>query len=148
MLRNIGPILLAFGGSVGLGMISPMTIQLKNSLGQSYHPLMPFLWSVLGGNIIAIILLLQSNFVPLKTWSWHWSGALLGLAWPLGAVFIVNALSLAPGIASLITATWATYPALVSLPILFVFYGESISLQRAVFMVGAVFCVVMAIRSQ
>ena len=147
MLRHLGAIALAFLGSIGLGMIAPMTVQLKLAFGDNYNPILPVLWSVAGGNVIAICLLFTTGFAPLKNWSWHWSGFVIGIAWPLGAVLIVKALSMAPEIASLLSATWATYPALVSLPILFFLYGEVISLQRLVFMVGAVVCVILAIRS-
>lgn len=147
MYRQLGAVGLAFLGSIGLGLIAPMTVQLKLVIGNSYDPILPFLWSVLGGNIIALLLLFKSGFAPLKNWQWHWSGFVIGFGWPLGAVLIVKAISRAPEIASLLSATWATYPALVSLPILVFLYGEAMSLQRAFFMVGAVFCVIMAVRS-
>ncbi len=142
-LRAIA-LLLSLGTSICWGMITPLAVQMQRSLGLSYHPLHPMIWNVLGGNVILVASLLIAGPAPFRSLSWSWWGVMVGIVWPLGGILLMIAVMKVPGIASLLNAIGAAYPVLISLPLLFFFLGESVSLLRALFLVGAAFCLFLA----
>ena len=125
MSNYMGAILLAFYTCLGWGMITPMVVKMIQHTGPAnFHPALPFLWNTFGQVVISSFLLLATDFVPLKSWTWHWSAWVLAFCWPTVSLAIGYAYALVVDRASIPNAVAAVYPALVSAPHSLVFYGR------------------------
>lgn len=150
MSRELTAILFAFGAVVCWGAITPFLVGWQRALGSAYHPMLGMFFSSLVGLIYSSIFLAADKFAPLGVWSWKIAvyTVLVGLIWPVGGIMLSFAVERAPQMASVSNAIAGTYPALVSLPILWLFFNEAISLQRALALIGVAVCVFIAVRSQ
>ena len=139
-------VLLAIYTCLGWGMIAPMAVKMIQHLGgERFHPALPFLWNTFGNLVFALILILFTGGAPLRVWTWHWSGWVIFFSWSTASLSIAYALSLAQDRASIPNAVAAIYPALVSAPILWYFLGETMSFQKVIGLLLAVFGVVIAL---
>lgn len=140
-------ILLALYTCLGWGMIAPMAVKMSQALGAKFNPLFPFFWNALGNIFFSIVILVLFGPSQLKSWSWHWSGWVIFVAWSTASIAIVVAFNLVQGKTSVVNAVAATYPVLVSAVLLWYFFGEPMSIQKVGFLVLTVVGVVGLILS-
>lgn len=146
MSRYSIAILLAIYTCVGWGLLTPFAVKLSEEAGpEKFHPLQPFLWGTFGSMFIAFVMLVFTNFSPLRGWTWHWSGWAIAFAWASASVTFVYALSFAVERASIPNAVAAAYPFLVSAPILWYFLGETMTTQRVIGIIGMFFFMLVAV---
>ncbi|MBI2639856.1 MAG: hypothetical protein HYW90_03130 [Candidatus Sungbacteria bacterium] len=89
-------VLLALIACLGLGLIGPMGAEMGRHAGsEKMHPASLFFWGSLGFFTTFIVLNVVTGFEPIKTWKWHWSGLVTLVSWPVGALALAYALSLA-----------------------------------------------------
>lgn len=136
MSRNFFAILLAVYTCLGWGLIVPMVAKMSQHMGDKFHPLLPFFWNTLGQIFFTVVILCFTKFAPIKVWTWHWSGWVIFLFWSSASIAVVFAFSLAPKQASVLNAVAAAYPFVVSAPILWLYFGDTMSLQKIVGLLG------------
>ncbi|OHA05142.1 MAG: hypothetical protein A2934_04035 [Candidatus Sungbacteria bacterium RIFCSPLOWO2_01_FULL_47_10] len=107
------------------GLIAPFVLRLGSASGGSLHPAVPFLWASAGNVLLSVIILAATDLAPLRNWTWHWSGFALFL-WPLGGLLFVAALLIAPEQKAIINVIAASYPALVTPIVLFMWLGQTL----------------------
>jgi len=142
MSRTLVALLLASATCFGWGTLAPLIGKL---MGNGAHPMTPFVWNAIGTNVFLAVVLLATNFAPLKTLSWSGQGLAIAFFWPVASLAFTVALYFAPEKSSVLNAIAASYPAVVSLPLIWYFLGEPMNLQKVSGLALAVIGVVIAI---
>jgi drug/metabolite transporter (DMT)-like permease len=146
MSRSTLAVVLALITCVGWGLATPLIMRLSRQFGPGeFHPLLPFTINAIGNFIIVLVWLSATSFSPLKFWSWHWSSWALMVLWPLGGLAFVLAIHFAPEKSSTLNAIAATYPVIISMPVLWYFLGEIMTTQKVIGIFVAVLGVIIAI---
>ena len=130
MFRNALAILLAIITCAGWGTVSPLMLAMLRSGGDKFHPMQPYIWNTIGIVVIMLLVVVMMRFTSSPIMAWHWSGPAIALVWPIAGIAVTYAYYLAPERASVINTITMAYPALISAPLLWYFFAESMNAQK------------------
>lgn len=158
-------ILLALYTCIGWGTIALAAVSLGSHMGAQGHPALPFIWSAVGQVIIALILVAKIGIAPLRVSAQYAASYALAFFWPTSSLAIVYAYKYAGQSqdsalrfgawrfafgrvsVAVVNAIAATYPATVSMPLLWYFFGESMSFWRVLWIFATVVSVIGVVKS-
>ncbi len=132
MSRYALALALAFYTYIGWGLATPLIIKLGQQMGPGFNPAFPVLLNGIGTFLSGVVMLFLMNFVPPRISAWPWSSWALMTLWPSGGLAFTLAIYFSPhGRESVVNAVAATYPIMSTL-VLWYFFGEILSFQKAV----------------